>query len=68
MLSACAIIGHNSHGLCEKLKGHTGERIPSYQVLVQGKTRPIASLVREDVFRITERHFATPFSTHELSR
>jgi ligand-binding sensor domain-containing protein/signal transduction histidine kinase len=60
-LRASAAVGTGLEGslkaLGEELTAHAGERPASYQVLVHGKVRPIAPLVRDDVYRIAREAF-----------
>jgi signal transduction histidine kinase/ligand-binding sensor domain-containing protein len=43
--------------LADELRARPGETAPSYRVLVQGKVRPMAPLVRDDVYRIAREAF-----------
>jgi ligand-binding sensor domain-containing protein/signal transduction histidine kinase len=43
--------------LCHELKALPGQRAASYRVLIQGKVRPMAPLIRNDVYRIAREAF-----------
>ena len=60
-LRASAAVGtdleNSLKALGDELKARPGERAASYRVLVQGKVRPMAPLVRDDVYRIAREAF-----------